>query len=382
MDFKNVVGQVRIKEYLRDAVVHERLPHAMLFLGPTGYGTLTAALALAKYLMCEHRTADDACGQCHNCHKCQKYIHPDIHFTYPTLGAKVTSLDFLSNWRTFLQESTYRDVQDWFAFNHADNKQGNITALECARILKSLSLKTFEGNVKIHITWMAEYLDKQANRLLKIIEEPPEHTFFILIAKNQERILNTVISRCQLVSFAPIEDQHLIDALHSSHPAMDDATATQLAFLSSGNLAGALALAQHPEQMVASKWLEWMRIVYKGSGIEMKQWTDGFGKVDKEYQKSFIQYGLYFLREMTLSKVNPMHRIKLLEKEKAALLKLQNLIDLGSIQAIIDVMEGLHFHLLRNGNPRILTLDASIHMHYLLRNDVARISSLKSLTNP
>ncbi|NND05671.1 MAG: hypothetical protein HKN87_04765 [Saprospiraceae bacterium] len=380
MDFGSVVGQDLIKDSLRDAVQRHRLPHALLFLGKTGHGTLAGALALARYIMCENRSATDACGNCSNCHKSAKLIHPDIHFTYPTLGAKMTSLDFIVQWRQFVLENTYREVQDWFAFNNAENKQGNITALECARVLKNLSLKTFEGNFKIHITWMAEYLAKQANRLLKIIEEPPQNTFFIIIAENQDRILNTIISRCQLVSFPPINDEELIRALQDGMDSLDQQWATQVGFLSSGDMAKALTLVKAPEQVQAGQWLTWMRLVYKGSGIEMKEWADAFAKMDKESQKGFIQYGLFFLREMTLSKLNPSHQVRLLEKEKAALIKLQQLIDLASIQEVIDLVEGLIFHLERNANARILMLDASIQMHYLLRNNIHHVADIKSLS--
>jgi len=379
MDFESVVGQDRVKDYLRDAVQRDRLPHALLFLGPTGHGTLASALALARYLMCENRTDVDACGHCSNCHKSEKLIHPDIHFTYPTLGAKMTSLNFLENWRKFVLTSTYRNVQDWFAFNNAENKQGNITALECSRILKNLSLKTFEGAFKIHITWMAEYFDKQANRLLKIIEEPPDNTFFIIIAENQERILNTIISRCQLVTFPPINDEELVRSLRANVSTLDDQTATQLAFLSSGDMAEALSLARAPEKALAGHWLTWMRLSYKGSGIDMKEWTDTFSKMDKETQKGFMQYGLYFLREMTMSKINPSHQVRLLESEEVAMGKLQQLIDLSSIQGIITLIEDLLYQLERNANARILMLDASIQMHYLLRNDKEHVADIKSL---
>ena len=198
--------------------------------------------------------------------------------------------------------------------------------------------------------------------------------------QNQDRILSTIISRCQLVSFPPINDEELIKALQQSEGSLDEQKAIQLGFLSSGNMAKALALAGTPEKVQAGQWLSWMRLVYKGSGIEMKEWTDAFARMDKESQKGFIQYGLFFLREMTLSKLNPSHQVRLLEKEKVALEKLQHLVDLPSIQHVIDLAEDLLFHLERNANARILMLDASIQLHYLLRNQIQHVADIKSLS--
>jgi DNA polymerase-3 subunit delta' len=258
MLFSEVIAQDEVKEYFINAVQHGRLPHAMLLLGSTGFGTLATSIAVAQYILCTNRSGQDACGQCNHCRKVSRYIHPDVHYTYPTIGSKMTSGDFLPNWREFLKNGPYQDVQDWYRQMDGENKQGNITKDECDRIIKVLGLKTYEGSHKILIIWMSELLGEQGNRLLKILEEPPENTVFILLAENQEAILNTILSRCQLVSFKPIPDQTLAAYLKQKTD-LDYEASLQIAFLARGNVNTALSLAEHANEKIADLWLEWMR---------------------------------------------------------------------------------------------------------------------------
>ncbi len=378
MDFKSTIGQDSVKDYLIEAVENDRLPHAMLFLGSSGFGPLAMALALAQYIMCEQKVGKDACGTCSNCKKSAKLIHPDIHYTYPTIGTKMTSADLLKEWRQFIDQGVYQSSQEWFNLIGGENKQGNITKDECSRILKVLSLKTFEGQYKIHILWMAEYLGKQGNRLLKIIEEPPQHTIFILVAEDQDAILNTILSRCQIISFRPIEDETIASSLLDRIQGMDPTLAHQLAFLSDGDLGRALTLVERADQLSANIWLDWLRQAYKGSGIELSLWVDKFNKMDKESQKGFMQYGLHFLREMLLAKLNDNHQIRLPDNEKLALMKLLPLVTLDHIQRMIALIDDNIFHLGRNANGRILMLDSSIQMHYLLRGADKQLEIIKS----
>ncbi len=380
MTFKEVVGQSDVKDYLVEAIRQDRLSHAMLFLGPSGYGSLALALALAQYLLCENPEDGDSCGKCSQCHKSSRFIHADIHFTYPTIGSQVTSIDLIKEWRQFLSSGFYQGVQDWLHMLGGENKQGNITKAECSRILKALSLKTYEGRYKIQIVWMAEYLGVQGNRLLKMIEEPPDNTVFILIAEDQDSILNTILSRCQLVSIKPASDDVIMSHLKIQRSDLDEKALERIVFLANGNVGAALKLADNPEQVVANNWLDWMRITYKGSGIDMVKWTDEFNKINRESQKNFMQYGLHFVREMLLTKVDEHHEIRLPEKEAFALRRLVNLVDLESIQEIVETIDASIYHLARNANVRILMLDLSIGMHYLLRNDVGRLQLVRDMT--
>src|SRR5450432_418010 len=224
MPFKNVIAQNLVKQHLIELVKHNRLSHALLFLGPEGSGALPVALAFAQYVVCEkvnglqqsspaaslfvddfrpstidHRPWSDACGICPACIKAQQFIHPDIHFSYPVIpkkpGDKPVSTDYIAEWREFISQYPYGNAFDWLQFIGAENKQGNITANECNDIIKKLSLKSFESGYKILIMWMPEYLGKEGNKLLKLVEEPPPDTLFILVAENESQILPTILSR-------------------------------------------------------------------------------------------------------------------------------------------------------------------------------------------
>ena len=215
---------------------------------------------------------------------------------------------------------------------------------------------------------MAEYLGKEGNRLLKIIEEPPDNTVFILIAVNQEDILNTILSRCQIVPFASLTDDQITQDLMKSNPSLLETDALQLTYLADGNLGKALAQLQDGSNISTDMWLEWMRIAFRGSGLEMVKWTDGFAKLDREAQKRFLHYGLHFLREMLLSKISTKMNVRLLPEEKDALKKLKKLVTLKSLQEMIDMIEKGIYYLERNANTKILMLDNCIRMHHMFQD--------------
>jgi len=213
MQLATVIGQEKVKQSLTQLVDAARIPHAMLFLGPAGSGKLAMAIALAQYILCEQKAGGESCGVCRQCLKASKLVHPDLHFSYPFIGSKLTSLEYITQWRSAILDNPYLEVNQWLQLIGAENKQGNINKDECLRIIKQLSLKSFESDYKILILWLPEYLQKEGNRLLKLIEEPPEKTIFILVAEAQERILNTILSRCQIVKFNALSDELIINGL-------------------------------------------------------------------------------------------------------------------------------------------------------------------------
>src|SRR4051812_38904572 len=246
MLFKDVIGQSDVKQHLAEMVQQNRLSHALLFLAKPGSGGLPLALAFAQFLVCERvngKSASnqqgtslfdldepatpinpispftDACGECSACNKARQMVHPDIHFSYPVIpkksGDKPKSTDFISEWREFLLQNPYGNVYDWLQFIGADNKQGNITAEECNDIIRQLSLKSFESEYKILLMWMPEYLGKEGNKLLKLIEEPPANTLFILVAESEGQILQTILSRTQLVKVPQLENADVEAALQA-----------------------------------------------------------------------------------------------------------------------------------------------------------------------
>jgi len=271
LQFKEIIGQTEVKQQLVELVQHNRLSHALLFLGKEGNGSLQLAIALAQYLTCEKAnpkkqipgshislfgeislssnksvgtpsqqpaTSNDSCGICSSCIKASQLIHPDIHFSYPVVtkksGSPPISTDYISEWREFIKNYPYGNVYDWLQFIGAENKQGNITAQECNDIIRQLNLKSFESEYKILVLWMPEYLGNEGNKLLKLVEEPPPNTLFVLVAENESLILPTIVSRCQLIKIPALETIDVQEALVNRHKTSAE-IARQAAGVSEGN---------------------------------------------------------------------------------------------------------------------------------------------------
>ena len=237
MQFREIVGQAAVKQRLINSVKENRVSHAQLFLGPEGSGNLPLAVAYAQYVACEDRQPDDSCGVCPSCRKYQKLAHPDLHFSYPFFAKHKddNALTFMEQWREAFLANPYLSLDTWRGYLDAENKQANINIAECHQVIKKLSLKPFESAYKILILWLPEYLDKEGNALLKIIEEPQPNTLFLLVAQNQDQILNTILSRTQLVKIPALEYEEIKDYLINRHQQTDHA-AGEIAYLSNGNL--------------------------------------------------------------------------------------------------------------------------------------------------
>ncbi|MEM6317734.1 MAG: hypothetical protein AAF960_08690 [Bacteroidota bacterium] len=367
MHFRQIIGQQGVKNSLTQLVDTQRVPHAMLFLGPSGCGKLAMAVGLAQYILCEQKRDGDSCGVCRNCSKASKLIHPDLHFSYPVVGSKVTSPTYLNQWRTVLQENPYLNINQWLQFIGADNKQGNINKDECLRIIKQLSLKSFESKYKILIIWLPEYLQKEGNRLLKLIEEPPENTIFMLVAEDQERILNTILSRCQIVKFNALPDEVIVSGLVEKLGVTTE-QAEAAANLANGNFNEALTLCENSENDNAVLFLDWMRKCYKGNGAELVPWAEQFAGLGRERQKHFFQYGLHFMREFMLYKLTGSQQVRLRQPELDTVMKLSKVVAFEKIEPITQLFNDSFYFIERNANPKVLGLDASIQMNHIFRN--------------
>ncbi len=366
MLFQRIIGQTTTQVTLRQMAEGRRIPHALLLLGPKGSGSLPLALALAQYVLCEQPTSDDACGQCPACLKTSRLIHPDVHFSFPTIGTNATSEAFLSQWRSALEQNAWLDVNDWLQHIGAENKQGNITKEECVNIIRKFSLKTFEANYKILIQWLPEYLGKEGNRLLKLIEEPPENTIFILVAEDTEQILNTILSRCQLVKVPALDDADIVEGLmRDQHLQQEEALG--VAHLADGNYNEALRLAAHKTNNHSALFLDWMRRCYKGNGPEMLDWVERFAKLGREGQKYFVQYALHFLREFLALKVSGAAAARLQSAELETAQRLAAVLDFTQIAAIVELLTENAYFIERNANPKILFLDACIEANRIMR---------------
>ncbi len=366
MQFKDVIGQEKIKQRLISSVKGGRMPHAQIFLGPQGSGNLSLAIAFAQFVLCEQPTENDSCGTCRSCNKVGKLIHPDVHFSYPTVGSKMVSTHFLKQWRASIASNSYLEINQWLQALDAENKQGNITRDECVDIIKKLSFKTFEGTHKILIMWLPEYLGKEGNRLLKLIEEPPENTLFILVAENQELILNTILSRCQLLTMNKLKHEDIVHAL-VARKQVEEQEAQRIAFLADGNFTEALSLIGNATNDNATGFLKWFRVCYLGKATELVEWVDEFAKLGRENQKQFLRYALHFLREYMVIKLVGDAKARLQPNELTTAQKMTKVIEYEQIEPISTVLNNCFYYIERNAHPKVLFLDASIQINKILK---------------
>lgn len=369
MQFKEIIAQENIKEHLIQTVLENRVSHAQLFLSPEGSGALPLAIAYAQYINCQNKSKTDSCGECSSCRKYERYIHPDLHFSYPFFASKdiKTSVDVLEEWRSLLLSDPYFDLEIWRSKLNAENKQANINIAECHDIIKKLSYKAFEAETKVLIMWLPEYLDREGNALLKIIEEPPANTLFILVAQNQEQILTTILSRTQIVKIPKLTDADIENYLIDKSQ-LSENQAAEYSFLADGNLIEAKALLQDTPNNNASYFTEWLRMGYGNKVPAMIDFTEDVAKWGRENQKNFLKYGINFLRECSLLLSGADDLVKLPTETLSIAVKLTtNVLNLPMVEALINELEQAHYHIERNANPKILFLDVSLQLVKIIK---------------
>lgn len=374
MQFRNVIAQENIKTQLMRSVQENRVSHAQLFLGPEGCGNLAMALAYAQYINCENRTETDSCDTCPSCVKAKKFIHPDIHFTFPYISEFKDDVceNHLKEWREFLHENTYGSYFDWLATISKDNKQGNIYAAECVNIVRRLTLKTFESPYKILILWLPEFLEKEGNRLLKIIEEPPDNTVFIFVAHNAERILNTIMSRLQLVKFPRLSDYAVALQLENAFN-LTAQQSKQIAAMSDGNYREALQLLSMAEEGQNTTTLRsWMECIYRKNYKELFAWNDVFAKWGRENQKNFFYYCIYFFREIILVQHQLMDLNRLTDAELKMAEGLGKLFTVEKAANVIDILDKSIYFVERNANAKILVTYISTELLRILHTSAGQ----------
>jgi DNA polymerase-3 subunit delta' len=373
MLFSNIIGQDDIKLQLLNAVTQHRISHAMILLAPEGAGGLPLGLAFAQHLVCEDKQPEGPCGKCPACIKAEKYIHPDIHFSYPVIpkktGDKPVSADYASEWREFIAEHPYGNAYDWLQFIGAENKQGNITATECQDIIRKLSLKSFESKYKILLMWMPEYLGNEGNRLLKLIEEPPDDTIFILIAENQEQILATILSRTHLIKVNPLPKDVLVDALMTRAHA-PAARARQAATIASGNYREALALLQNSEDDYHELLRNWLNYIFTNNRLALQEWIEGIAsaKMGRENQKQFLRYFINLLEHTLRLKYIDKSQLAFSEEETDFAFKLQKLANLQQMELIMQELDNASYYIERNANAKLLFHALSIKLQYIFKH--------------
>ncbi len=367
MQFKQIVGQYALKQRLINSVNENRVSHAQLFLGPGGSGSLPLAVAYAQYLSCENKQEDDSCGECSSCRKYQKLMHPDLHFSYPFFAKHKddTALTFIEQWREAFQANPYLSLDTWRGYLDAENKQANINIAECHQIIKKLSFKPFESTYKVLILWLPEYLDREGNALLKIIEEPQPNTLFLLVAQNQDQILNTILSRTQLIKIPALSFEDIKNNLVDHHNQTEE-VASEIAYLSNGSLTEALAMLQQENKGYHGVFVQWLRLCFANKGLEVMKFVDEASKMGRENQKNFLRYGINFIRECCLILSGAESLVHLPAQELETAQKMTNVMNISQAQNIITELEKAHYHIERNANPKILFLDVSLQIIKIL----------------
>lgn len=376
MLFKEITGQEEAKRKLIRSFTENRLAHAQLFLGPSGTGGLPLALAFAQYLNCENKQEYDACGQCASCTKAAKLVHPDIHFSYPFISSKTDkkelSTDYIREWREALLNDSYLTVNEWIERLNAANKQINIPIKECHDIIRRLNLKTYESPYKVMILWLPEYLGKEGNTLLKIIEEPPENTVFLLVSEDQDRILNTILSRTQVLQVKKLSEAEIQGYLVEKYGA-DAVEALKTANAADGDLKAAIAQLDEAANDNGELFAEWMRMCYNAfvrnrsnDVVSISRWVENMAKIGRENQKSFFRYSLHLLREMAVIATGAELNTKLPDKEQEFAVKFVRFLDLERIGTLAELFDRAHYYVERNANPKILFMHLSITAGKLL----------------
>ena len=365
MQFSAVHGLAKTKNHLIQAVRKDHVAHAQLFLGTEGGANLALAIAFATYLNCEDPGDQDSCGKCSSCLKNQKYIHPDVHYIFPVSstvkikGKDVVSNNFLKEWRLFLEEGVYGDITDWSIVFGGENKNLNISKEESRQIIQKLSLKAFEGNYKILIIWLPEYMHPSAaNGLLKVLEEPSDRTVFLLVAQDEERLLGTILSRTQKVIIRRFDQQEIQQQLITSGVPED--RAGHIARLAGGNMKLAMRLANDSDEDHGTSFKEWMRLCYGGDYKQLVRWSDDFHKMNKISQRGFFRFGLSLLRETLLAHYGDPQLLKVTDSEREFVKKFSKVVTPEVIDPLNHLFTEALFHLERNGSAKMIFLDLSL----------------------
>jgi DNA polymerase-3 subunit delta' len=397
MQFKEIIGQAEVKTQLVELVQHNRLSHALLFLGKEGCGSLQLAIALAQYLTCEKanpkrqisnsnislfgeelpKSEMDSCGVCSSCVKALQLVHPDIHFSYPVVtkksGSPPISADYISEWREFIKSYPYGNVYDWLQFIGAENKQGNITAQECKDIIRKLNLKSFESEYKILILWMPEYLGNEGNKLLKLIEEPPPNTLFVLVAENESLILPTIVSRCQLIKIPALQTNEVQEALVARNNTNAE-IARQAAGVSEGNYREAFQIVQHADEDWQSLLREWLNAILKTGPVAQTKWVEEVSRLGREKQKQFLRYFNHLLEQAIRFKLMG-DNIYLPDTERDFANRLNRIAGISQQKAMIEELDKATYYIERNANAKILFHALTIKLYHIIQDKIVFLTN-------
>jgi DNA polymerase-3 subunit delta' len=400
VQFKDIIGQQETKQQLTGLFHQNRLSHALLFLGKEGNGALSLARAFAQYVLCDKingrsqapaslgmfgepepvnqapEQLDDSCGVCPSCQKSARLIHPDIHFTIPTISGisktrPTISTDLIEPWRKFILENPYGNSFDWLQHIDAENKQGNITSEECNDIIRRMNLKSFESGYKILIVWMTELFGNEGNKLLKLIEEPPPQTLMFFVAENEGQILQTILSRTQLIKIPLLSKSDITEALVEKEKA-DRGAAEVIASFCDGNYRDAVLQLKHGDDQWEVMLRDWMNSILKSGPMAQVKWVEETAKLGREKQKQFLQYFLHLIEMAVTAEFNN-NGIEPEEGSKQATQldfakKLKKICQFPQLEAMASVLSDSIYQIERNANSKMLFHALTIRLFHIISN--------------
>ncbi len=380
MFFEEITGQHVVKEHLLNMVKLGRISHALMFAGPEGNGKLALAVAFAQYLFCTDRKQNESCGICPSCKKTEKLIHPDLHFVFPVVktkkNSKPVSNDFIELWREFVLKSYYHGFSEWLKIMNPDNQQAGIFTQESSEIIKKLNFKPYEAEYKVMIIWMPDKMNITAsNKLLKILEEPPVNTIFILITENTDKILTTIQSRTQIINIPKINNRDMYISIKEKYNFAEEKL-QEIIRISGGNFLKAQEIINSGFNENSSdlfeKFTGFMRLVYAVKVQDLIEFSENISKQGREYQKEFLEYALRMIREnFILNTVHEKadHILYLTDKERQFSENFSKFITNKNIFKIFQELSEAHNHIERNGYGKLVFLDLALKMAKLLKNN-------------
>lgn len=373
MYFKDIIGQEEIKQRLIQSAQTGIVPHARLFTEQGGAGAFPLALAYARYLNCRARTDTDACGRCPSCRKYDALAHPDLHFVFPIVAKKDKKKevcdDYLAEWRTFLTDRPYFTIDQWLDYIEAGNSQALIYSKESDEIIHKLSLKIYEADYRILLVWLPEKLHPTcANKLLKIIEEPPAGTLILMVSELPDLILGTIQSRAQRMHVRPIRTEAMTEAMIAHYGLAPD-DARHVAHLSGGNYLKAVEAISLGEEnkFFLEQFKNMMRNSWARNVKGMKAMADMMAGIGRERQKNFLAYCQHLIRE------NFVYRF---QAPELSYMNLDEASFAGKFapfvneRNVIDLMEELakaERHISQNVNAKMVLFDLALRITVLIK---------------
>lgn len=371
--FDEIISHPSHLKFLQSAVDHGTMPHALLLWGPEGTGALVAAIAITQYMVCRERTQLGPCGVCKSCVKSDKHMHPDIHFAFPTIGSKVTGDQLYPQWRAALSENPYMNRHQWLERIDAESKQGNINVEDCNRMIGQLMLHRVEADCKILLIWLPEYLGKEGNRLLKLLEEPPGDTYIFLIAENRDEILPTILSRCQQFNFPVFTEQVIRDGVKKQFGLAPE-RAEWVAAAAQGDWNAAMQIAQGLSLNPIQWAQDWIKAAWSRDPSVIAEWSESAAKYTREETKQLLHYVLGLLEKVLWLKYGK--DFQSTEEERKLQVFLNKKIEQSELVSFVQLCEENLRAIQQNASGRIMWFHATLTLQKILYAENAVVQNL------